>query len=255
MGKKVNPKIIRLTTTTTHLSKWYVPKRDFAKVLQQDVQMRKFLRTKLRDGGVSRVEIRRANEQITIHIRTSKPGVIIGRSGSGIEEIKKQLKKRFFGSQKMNVHLEVEEVRQPDMDSELVMQSIVYQLEKRIPFRRAMKRAIEQVMNAGGKGVKIIVSGRLNGAEIARVETLTQGSVPTHTLRADIDYARGAAKTLYGTIGVKVWIYRGQVFANEQPKAPVEQPKRQPRERDRQPSRGKSVAGKSKRTVVKSQKK
>ncbi|MFA6474883.1 MAG: 30S ribosomal protein S3 [Patescibacteria group bacterium] len=256
MGKKVNPKIIRLNTTTTHLSKWFAPKREFAKLLQQDVQMRKFIRTRLRDGGISRVEMRRANDQLTLHIRTSKPGMIIGRSGVGIEDLKKQIKKKYFGSEKINIHIEIEEVRQPDLDAELVMQGIIYQLEKRIPFRRAMKRGIEQVMGAGGKGVKIIVSGRLNGSEIARVETLNQGSVPTHTLRADIDYARGAARTIYGAIGVKVWVYRGEVFANEQPKIPViEQPKQAHRGRQPERDRGKSVAGKAKRTVVKSKKK
>lgn len=248
MGKKVNPKIIRLNTTTTHLSRWFAPKRDFAKMLQQDVRVRKYIRTKLRDGGVSRVEIRRANDQMNIHIRTSKPGVIIGRSGAGVEELKRTVKRQFFGSEKMKIFIEIEEVRNPDIDAELVMQGIVFQLEKRIPFRRAMKRAIEQVMQAGAKGVKIIVSGRLNGAEIARVETLSQGSVPTHTLRADIDYSRGVAKTIYGTIGVKVWIYRGQVFGHEQPKEEV-QPRKPTRER--QPDRGKRVAGRSKRTVVK----
>ncbi|EKD75900.1 MAG: 30S ribosomal protein S3 [uncultured bacterium] len=248
MGKKVNPKIIRLNTTTTHLSKWFAPKRNFAKILEQDVKVRKYIRTKLRDGGVSRVEIRRANDQMTIHIRTAKPGVIIGRSGSGVEELKRQIKRRFFGSEKMHIHLEIEEVRNPDVDAELIMQGIVFQLEKRIPFRRAMKRSIEQVMQGGAKGVKIIVSGRLNGAEIARVETLNQGSVPTHTLRADIDYSRGVAKTIYGTIGVKVWIYRGQVFAHELPKE-VAQPRKPSREHA--PDKGKRVAGKSKRTVVK----
>lgn len=248
MGKKVNPKIIRLNTTTTHLSKWFAPKRNFAKILEQDIRVRKYIRTKLRDGGVSRVEIRRANDQMTVHIRTSKPGVIIGRSGSGVEELKRQIKRRFFGSEKIHIQLEIEEVRNPDVDAELIMQGIVFQLEKRIPFRRAMKRSIEQVMQGGAKGVKIIVSGRLNGAEIARVETLSQGSVPTHTLRADIDYSRGVAKTIYGTIGVKVWIYRGQVFNHELPKETI-QPKRPNRERA--PDKGKRVAGKSKRTVVK----
>ncbi|EKD79248.1 MAG: 30S ribosomal protein S3 [uncultured bacterium] len=248
MGKKVNPKIIRLNTTTTHLSRWFAPKRDFAKILQQDIRVRKYIRTKLRDGGVSRVEIRRANDQMNIHIRTSKPGVIIGRSGAGVEELKRQIKRQFFGSEKMKIFIEIEEVRNPDIDAELIMQGIVFQLEKRIPFRRAMKRAIEQVMQGGAKGVKIIVSGRLNGAEIARVETLSQGSVPTHTLRADIDYSRGVAKTIYGTIGVKVWIYRGQVFGKELPKEEV-QPKKPVR--DHHPEKGKRVAGRSKRTVVK----
>lgn len=219
MGKKVNPRIIRLNTTTTHLSKWFAPKRQFADLLQQDVMIRKFLKKKLKDSGVSRIEIRRSNEQLNLLIRTSKPGVIIGRSGSGIELTKKQLKQKFFGSKKINISMEIEEVRQPDLDAELVAQNIIYQLEKRVPFRRAMKRSIEQVMAAGALGVKIICAGRLNGVEIARTETLSEGSVPTHTLRANIDYSRAAAHTLYGAIGIKVWIYKGQVFADAKTEA------------------------------------
>lgn len=258
MGKKVNPKIIRLNTTTTHLSKWFAPKQQFAQVLQQDVMMRKFLKVTLRESGVSRIEIRRSSEQINILIRTSKPGMIIGRNGSGVEELKRKLKKKFFGSHKMVLSIEIEEVRQPDLDAELVMQGVINQLEKRIPFRRAMKRAIEQVIGAGAKGVKIICSGRLNGVEIARTETLGEGSVPTHTLRADIDYTRGAAQTLYGKIGVKVWIYRGQVFGGAKP---TEAPRLRERsnsqkynDRSRR-SGGSSGANSVKRTVVKSQSK
>lgn len=212
MGKKVNPKIFRLNTATSHMSKWFVSKQQWPKYLQQDVMMRKFIRTDLKDAGVSRVEIRRATDQCTIIIATSKPGVIIGRSGSGIERLKQLLKRKFFGSEKVKINLEIEEVRKPDLDAELVMQNIIHQLEKRIPFRRAMKRGIESTRAAGAKGVKIICSGRLNGVEIARTETLSDGSIPAHTLRADIDYARAAARTIYGAIGVKVWIYRGQVF-------------------------------------------
>lgn len=250
MGKKVNPKIIRLNTTTTHLSKWFAPKRQFAALLQQDVMIRKWLKKKLRDAGVSRIEIRRSNEQITIMIRTSKPGVIIGRSGSGIEQTKRDLKKQFFGSAKMNISLEIEEVRQPDLDAELVLQNIAYQLEKRVPFRRAMKRAIEQVMQAGALGVKVICAGRLNGVEIARTETLSEGSVPTHTLRADIDYARGAAYTLYGAIGIKVWIYKGQLFADTKTGAAA--PIKPERQRTGEKSHRRPASrGTSKRTIIK----
>ncbi len=220
MGKKVNPKIFRLNTATTHMSKWFVSKQQWPKYLQQDVMMRKWLRTDLKDAGVSRVEIRRATDQCNIVIATSKPGVIIGRNGSGIDRLRKELKRRFFGSEKVKINIEIEEVRRPDLDAELVMQNIIHQLEKRIPFRRAMKRAIESTRSAGSKGTKIICSGRLNGVEIARTETLSDGSSPSHTFRADIDYARGAAHTIYGSIGVKVWIYRGQVFEQ-----PVEKPK------------------------------
>lgn len=221
MGKKINPKIFRITTAGTHLSKWFVSKQQWPKYLQQDVMMRKFLRTDLKDAGVSRVEIRRATDQCNIIIVTSKPGVIIGRSGSGIERLRQLLKRRFFGSEKVKINIEIEEVRRPDLDAELVMQNIIHQLEKRIPFRRAMKRGIESTRSAGAKGVKIICSGRLNGVEIARTETLSDGSIPSHTLRADIDYARAAAHTIYGAIGVKVWIYRGQIFEQtvEKPKS------------------------------------
>lgn len=221
MGKKVNPKIFRITTAGSHMSKWFVSKQEWPKYLQQDVMIRKFLRKDLREAGVSRVEIRRATDQCNIMIATSKPGVIIGRSGSGIERLRQLLKRRFFGSEKVKINIEIEEVRRPDLDAELVMQNIIHQLEKRIPFRRAMKRGIESTRSAGAKGVKIICSGRLNGVEIARTETLSDGSIPSHTLRADIDYARGAAHTIYGAIGVKVWIYRGQVFEQtvEKPKS------------------------------------
>lgn len=217
MGKKINPKIFRINTTATHLSKWFVTKQLFPQYLQQDVMMRKLLRKELREAGVARIEIRRSTDQLTFVIYTSKPGVIIGRNGSGIEKLKKMIKAQFFGSAKIKINLEIEEVRRPELDAELVRQSIVNQLEKRVPFRRAMKRAMESVLQAGAKGVKVICSGRLNGVEIARTETLSEGSIPSHTLRADIDYARGAAHTIYGSIGVKVWIYRGQIFKQEAP--------------------------------------
>jgi small subunit ribosomal protein S3 len=267
MGKKINPTIYRLNTTATHLSKWFVSKQQFPQYLQQDVTIRRLLKNKLRDGGVSRIEIKRSSDQITLVIYTSKPGVIIGRSGSGIEEIKRTIKKGFFGSTKIKMNIEIEEVRRPDLDAALVMQNIINQLEKRVPFRRAMKRAIETVQQAGGKGVKVICSGRLNGVEIARTETLSHGSIPTHTLRADIDYARSAAQTIYGKIGVKVWIYRGQVFESKDAAKPVEsRPMRNnnrnrnaaPRDSSRDNRGATGDAGKKsvrtyKRTIVKAQ--
>ncbi|MFA6388739.1 MAG: 30S ribosomal protein S3 [Patescibacteria group bacterium] len=222
MGKKINPKILRINIATTHLSKWFVNKQAWPRYLQQDVSIRRMLKKDLREAGVSRIEIRRSTDQFTLIITTSKPGVIIGRSGAGIEKIKQSIKKKFFGSEKIKIDIEIEEVRKPDLDAELVLQNIINQLEKRIPFRRAMKRSIESVRQAGGKGVKIICAGRLNGVEIARTETLSDGSIPSHTLRADIDYARGAAHTIYGAIGVKVWIYRGQIF--EQPASNIIKP-------------------------------
>lgn len=215
-----------MNITTSHLSKWFVPKQKFAQYLQQDVKLRKFLKERLKDSGVSRIEMRRSAGKIKILILTSKPGVIIGRSGSGIEELKKVIKKKFFGSEKIQLSMEIEEVRNPELDAELVMQNVIYQLEKRVPFRRAMKRAIENVIQAGGKGIKVQCAGRLNGVEIARTETLVEGSIPTHTLRADIDYARNAAQTIYGKIGVKVWIYKGQVFADQKRKKEEEEQKK-----------------------------
>lgn len=255
MGKKVNPKIFRLYTVGEHSSKWYVSKQNFASYLRQDVTIRRALKKKLRNSGVSRIEIRRSSKKIDIIIATSKPGVIIGRSGAGVEELKRLVKHDYFGSEKIAIGIEIQEVRRPDLDSELVMQNIINQLEKRIPFRRAMKRAIESVMSAGAKGVKIICSGRLNGAEIARTETLVQGSVPTHTLRADIDYARGAAHTIYGAIGIKVWIYRGQVFAGAKPTVQEKDNRRPQRRNNNRPTAQHIMPDVSKRrTVVKTNK-
>lgn len=251
MGKKVNPRILRVNITTSHLSKWFASKHSFADLLHQDILIRKFLKTKLRDSGVSRIEIRRSREHITIVIRTSKPGVIIGRGGAGIEELKQQLKRRFFGSQKINVTIEIEEAGNPDLDAELVVQNIIYQLEKRVPFRRAMKRAIEQVMQAGARGVKVICAGRLNGVEIARTESLSLGSIPAHTLRADIDYSRSFAKTIYGTIGVKTWIYKGDVFVDTQRQEPVRQ--KMPVVEKTKEKPVKRPVARSKRTIVKKQ--
>lgn len=252
MGKKINPRIFRINTTVQPLSKWFASKRQFATYLQQDVQLRKMIRTKLRDSGVSRIEIRRSTNKINIMINTSKPGVIIGRSGAGIDELKRAIKKQFFGSTKIQIQMEIEEIRKPDLDAELVLQNVAYQLEKRVPFRRAMKRAIESVMAAGAKGVKIICSGRLNGVEIARTETLVEGSIPTHTLRADLDYSRGVAHTVYGQIGIKVWIYKGLIFGDDETEketiAPV---RRQPHRRKNENSDVRKSTHHKKRTIVK----
>lgn len=256
MGKKINPKVFRMNITTTHLSKWFMRKQQFPHFLQQDVMLRKYLKTRLKDSGVSRIEIRRSTGKIVIAIATSKPGMIIGRSGSGIDELKKQVKKNFFGSEKIQMNIEIEEVRRPELDSELVMQNIIYQLEKRVPFRRAMKRAVETVIGAGAKGVKITCSGRLNGVEIARRENLVEGSIPSHTLRADIDYARGAAQTIYGKIGVKVWIYKGHVYADQKKKQEEEERKKWSNTRRKTEKTDKDVTTKKskftkKRTIVK----
>lgn len=213
MGQKVHPKVFRLGVIYDWSSKWF-GKTNFREQLRQDIEVKKFLRLLLKDGAVEKVDIERSANKVTIYIYTAKPGVVIGRGGQGIEEIKKKVQNRFF-TPKDNLSLTIQEVREPGLSSELVKQSIIADIEKRIPFRRVMKQALARVERAGAKGVKVTLSGRLNGAEIARSETLASGKIPLHTLRADIDYARGAAFTTYGAIGVKVWIYRGDITTNE----------------------------------------
>jgi len=216
MGSKVNPRVFRRTTTYQIPSRWFASKQDFPRHLQLDVEVRKMLRRKFKDGGVARIEIERSLGSLNITIHTSKPGVVIGRGGALIEETKKELKRRFFGSQKMKVNMTIQEVANPEMNAELIFQSIRDQIEQRVPFRRALKRSMELVMRAGAKGCRLQISGRLNGAEIARRETMSQGRLPLHTLRAHIDYTRGIAQTMYGVIGIKVWIYKGDVFEGEE---------------------------------------
>jgi small subunit ribosomal protein S3 len=217
MGQKVNPKIFRIMVTRGWDSKWFSQK-NFRLFLKQDVLIRKFLKAKLKDAGVAKIEIERTAENVNIIIHSTRPGVIIGRSGVGIEELKEAIKKQVFNKAelkipgKLNLNINILEVDRPNLNSQIVLDNIIADLEKRIPFRRIMKQAISRVMRAGAKGVKVIVSGRLNGAEIARREMLTEGRLPLHTLRADIDYSRSAAQTIYGKIGVKVWIYKGEVF-------------------------------------------
>lgn len=216
MGHKVNPKIFRIGMTQNWQSKWFA-RKNYAKILEQDIKIRKYLKKKLKDAGISKIEIERSGNNVTVNIHTSKPGIVIGRGGTGADVLKKEIEKKFL-NKKINLRLEIHEVSKPYLDAELVCQNIIDQLEKRIPFRRVAKQAVDQMMKAGAKGVKVIVSGRLDGAEIARKETFTQGSLPLHTLRADVDYARGAAFTTYGCVGVKVWIYKGQFFNKEKSK-------------------------------------
>ncbi len=220
MGQKVNPKIFRTGIIRNWNSKWF-SKRYFSPLLKQDVVIRKFLKKKLKDAGLAKIEIERSAENINIIIYAVRPGVIIGRSGVGIEDLKQQIIKKILNKKetmvpgKMNLNINIMEVDKPNLNAQVVVAAIIADLEKRIPYRRVMKQAISRVERAGAKGVKIIVAGRLNGADIARTETLTSGMIPLHTLRADIDYARGAAQTIYGKIGVKVWIYKGEVFEKE----------------------------------------
>jgi len=222
MGKKINPKVFRLGVTKTWPSLWFNVGKKYALSLKQDVEIRRFLLKKLIEAGVDRVEIERSASKIKIGIYTAKPGLIIGRGGSGVDDLKRMIHKKFLsrpaGIKLGDISLNIFEYERPNLSAQIAVQSISLDLEKRMPFRRVMKQIISRVERAGGLGVKVTVAGRLNGAEIARAETLTFGKVPLHTLRADIDYARGVARTTYGAIGIKVWIYKGDKFDNKQEK-------------------------------------
>ncbi|KKQ56925.1 MAG: 30S ribosomal protein S3 [Parcubacteria group bacterium GW2011_GWA2_38_13] len=210
MGQKVNPIIFRMGQSQTWSSKWFSNK-DYATFLRQDLTIKKFLRGKLKEASVARIDIERSSGNIVVVIHTAKPGLVIGRGGEGVEVLKKQIQDELL-TEKTHLTINIIEIKNPNTSAELVLQSVIVDLEKRIPFRRAMKQAIGRVQKTGVKGVKVICSGRLNGAEIARRETLSWGSLPLHTIRADVDYSRGAAQTTYGKIGVKLWIYKGEKF-------------------------------------------
>ncbi len=215
MGHKVNPIGIRLGISREWNSKWYAGRKEFAEYLKADLKAREYLRTRLSQAGISRIQIERPAKTARVTIFSARPGVVIGKKGEDIEKLRRDV------SELMGVptHVNVSEIRKPELDSQLVAESITQQLERRIMFRRAMKRAVQNAMRLGALGVKVHISGRLNGAEIARSEWYREGRVPLHTLRADIDYGFAEAKTTYGIIGVKVWIYRGDVFDLYAPQA------------------------------------
>jgi small subunit ribosomal protein S3 len=208
MGQKVNPKGLRLGIIEGWQSKWFAGK-DFARFIGEDVKIRKFVRKKLQAAGISRVEIERAAARVKINIYTAKPGLVIGKKGKDIEDLRKDLK----GLVQRDVTLSIVEARKADMDAQLVAEGIAFQLERRVNFRRAMKEAVGRAQRVGAEGIKVRVSGRLNGAEIARTEQYREGRVPLHTLRAEIDYGTAEAQTTYGIIGVKVWVFKGEKFA------------------------------------------
>ncbi len=207
MGQKVNPHGLRLGIIKTWDAKWYADK-DYAKNLHEDIKIRDMLKEKLYTSNVSQIIIERAANRVKVTIHTAKPGMVIGRGGSGIENIKKWLKE-LTGK---NIDVNIAEIKQAELDATLVAENIAAQLEKRIAFRRAMKQSVTRTMRMGAKGIKVMVGGRLGGAEIARTESYREGSIPLHTLRADIDYGTAEAHTTYGRIGVKVWIYKGEVL-------------------------------------------
>jgi len=208
MGQKINPTGFRLSVSRNWTSRWYANNNDLAKMLEEDVEVRNYLKKKLKNASVSKVLIERPAKNARITIFSSRPGVVIGKKGEDIEVLRKELQKRMG----VPVHVNIEEIRKPEVDAQLIADSITQQLEKRIMFRRAMKRAMQSAMRLGAQGIKIMSSGRLNGAEIARREWYREGRVPLHTLKADIDYATSEAETTYGIIGVKVWVYKGDTL-------------------------------------------
>jgi small subunit ribosomal protein S3 len=205
MGQKIHPTGFRLPVTRAWASRWFATNRNFSQMLAEDLQVRDYLKTKLKNAAVSRILIERPAKNARITIFSARPGVVIGKKGEDIENLKAELAKRLG----VPVAVNIEEIRKPEVDAQLIADSITQQLEKRIMFRRAMKRAMQNAMRLGAQGIKIMSSGRLNGIEIARCEWYREGRVPLHTLKADIDYGFSEAKTTYGVIGVKVWVYRG----------------------------------------------
>ena len=230
MGQKVHPTGIRLGIVKEHTSVWYAEGADYADKLNADLKVRAHLEAKLKNASVSRIDIQRPAQSARVTIHTARPGIVIGKKGEDVEKLRQEL----TAMMGVPVHINIEEVRKPETDAKLVAQSIASQLERRVMFRRAMKRSVQNAMRLGAKGIKIQLSGRLGGAEIARTEWYREGRVPLHTLRADIDYATYEAHTTYGVIGVKVWIFKGEVIGGvreeekEQKKPAARRPRKKP---------------------------
>src|SRR3954447_24720893 len=237
MGQKVHPYGFRLGVTKTWRSRWFA-KQDYAKLLLEDLELKESLGSRLKSAGVSSIEVDRPGNKLRITIRTSRPGIVIGRKGAEIEKLKQDLAKKT----KREVFIDIQEVHKPELDAQLVSESIALQLEKRVAFRRAMRKAVDSALRFGCKGIKVRVSGRLNGNEIARSEWYLQGQLPLHTLRADLDYGFSEARTTYGVIGVKTWVYKGEILENTGRRNPLKndpEPRRAPRgDRDRRDRRG-----------------
>jgi small subunit ribosomal protein S3 len=210
MGQKTNPIGLRLGIVKTWDSRWF-GKRNYAEMLREDMLIKRYLKKRLYQAGISRITIERKGDRITIGIRTARPGLVIGRKGEQVDKLSEEMK-RLTGR---HVQLNIEEIKRADLDSQLVAEHIAKQLEQRVSFRRAMKKAIASSMRAGAKGIRVACAGRLGGSEMARYEVYREGRVPLHTLRADIDFARSTAHTTFGCVGVKVWIYKGEVFPEE----------------------------------------
>ena len=220
MGQKVHPIGFRLGIVKDWTSKWYANTRDYADMLNKDLAVRAFLKKELASASVSRIQINRPAKNAHITIHTARPGVVIGKKGEDIDKLRAKVS-AILG---VPVHISIEEIRKPELDAQLVAEGIAQQLERRIMFRRAVKRALQNTMRLGAEGIKVSVGGRLNGAEIARREWAREGRVPLHTLRADIDYGFAEARTTYGVLGVKVWIFKGEVFGDQLPEEPAAKP-------------------------------
>jgi small subunit ribosomal protein S3 len=231
MGQKVHPYGFRLGFNKPWRSRWFA-KQGYAKLLQEDLELKETLRQRLKSAGVSAIEVDRPGNKLRVTIRTSRPGIIIGRKGAEIEKLKQDMARRT----KREVFIDIQEVHKPELDAQLVSESIALQLEKRVAFRRAMRKAVDSALRFGCKGIKVRVSGRLNGAEIARSEWYLQGQLPLHTLRADIDYGFAEAQTTYGVIGIKTWLYKGEILDTSKGRRgllPEPEPRRDRRDRDR----------------------
>jgi small subunit ribosomal protein S3 len=211
MGQKVNPTGFRLGVVKNHNSVWYADKKQYSKYLLNDLRVREFLREKLSQASVSKIEIERPAQTARISIHTARPGIVIGKKGEDVERLRRELAVMMG----VPVHVNIEEIRKPEIDAMLVAQNVAQQLERRVQFRRAMRRVIQNAMRIGAKGIKVRVAGRLGGTEIARSEVYHEGRVPLHTLRADIDYATAEAKTTYGVLGIKVWIFKGEILGTD----------------------------------------
>ncbi len=222
MGQKVHPTGIRLGIVKDWTSKWYADSKNFADFLNLDLEIRGFIKQKLKHASVSRIQIERPASNANITIHTARPGIVIGKKGEDIEKLRAEVSRKMG----MPVHINIAEIRKPEIEAQLVAESVAQQLERRIMFRRAMKRAVGNAMRLGAQGIKINVAGRLNGAEIARSEWYREGRVPLHTLRADIDYGFTEANTTYGVIGVKVWVFKGEILGHEEQAAEAEAPKK-----------------------------
>ena len=215
MGQKVHPTGIRLGIVKDHTSVWFADKKHYAEYLLNDLEVRQYLRERLADASVGRIEIARPAQTARVTIHTARPGIVIGKKGEDVDKLRKELSKRMG----VPVYINIEEIRKPELDAVLVAQNVAQQLERRVQFRRAMRRVIQNAMRLGAEGIKVRVAGRLGGAEIARSEVYHEGRVPLHTLRADIDYATFEAETTYGILGIKVWIFKGEVIGSNAPAA------------------------------------